>query len=112
MTGDEHDDDGVQARAVKALKDLYRQLENALDEAGDNITRLVEEADIKQRLSDAIDAIDDVRLELLRRIRGEEASADLAEMTVKELRELARKRDIAGRSGMNKAELIEALSDD
>lgn len=40
---------------------------------------------------------------------GELADVDYADMTVEELRTLARARDIEGRSEMNKAELIEAL---
>jgi hypothetical protein len=40
---------------------------------------------------------------------GKPATAPFEDMTVKELHELARERDIAGRSSMNKAELIDAL---
>lgn len=40
---------------------------------------------------------------------GERTGTDYAEMTVDELRSIARARDIEGRSDMNKAELIEAL---
>jgi hypothetical protein len=38
-----------------------------------------------------------------------EEKADLDDLTVAELREQAAEQDIEGRSGMNKAELIEAL---
>lgn len=41
---------------------------------------------------------------------GEPTHADYEAMTVEELRSLARARDIEGRSDMNKAELIDALS--
>jgi hypothetical protein len=41
---------------------------------------------------------------------GERTEPDYAAMTVEELRSLARARDIDGRSDMNKAELVEALS--
>lgn len=96
-------------RGIRSLGDLYHQLENLVEEAGDRMSKFAEDADVKQRLSDAIDALDDVRLEVLRRLRGEPATKPLDEMTVKELRELASEREIEGRSSMNKAELIDAL---
>jgi hypothetical protein len=40
---------------------------------------------------------------------GAEEAADLDDLTVAELREQAAEQDIEGRSGMNKAELVEAL---
>lgn len=96
-------------RDVSTLRRYIKQLEEAVGEAGDRVSGFVKEADVKQRLSDAIDAIDDVRLEVLRRVRGEPATKPLEEMTVKELYELASEREIEGRSSMNKAELIDAL---
>jgi hypothetical protein len=97
------------SRDVNTLRRYIQQLDEAVGEAGDRMAAVVKEADVKQRLSDAIDAIDDVRLEVLRRVRGEPATKPLDEMTVKELRELASEREIEGRSSMNKAELIDAL---
>jgi hypothetical protein len=94
---------------LNALEKLLRQLQEAADEAGDRMSTFIEEADVKRRFSDAVDALDDVRLELLRRLHGEPATKPLDEMTVKELHELARERDVPGRSTMNKAELIDAL---
>jgi hypothetical protein len=41
---------------------------------------------------------------------GERTEPDYAAMTVEELRGIARARDIEGRSDMNKAELVDALS--
>lgn len=99
-------------RDVNSLRELYERLEDAVGEAGDRIREFVNDADVKQRLSDAIDALDDVRLEVLRRVRGESATKPLDEMTIKELHALAGEREIEGRSSMNKAELIAALGGD
>ena len=92
-----------------SLEKVMKQLQDAVDEAGDRMSKFIQEADVKRRFSDALDALDDVRLEVLRRVRGEPATKPLDEMTVKELHELASEREIAGRSSMNKAELIDAL---
>lgn len=100
---------GNEERGIRSIGDLFRELEHLADEAGDRISQFVDDADVKQRLSDAIDALDDVRLEVVRRLRGEPATKPLDEMTVKELHHLAGEREIEGRSTMNKAELIDAL---
>ena len=92
-----------------ALEKVMRQLQDAADEAGDRMSKFIQEADVKRRFSDAVDALDDVRLEVLRRVHGEPATKPFDEMTVKELHELASEREIPGRSSMNKAELIDAL---
>jgi hypothetical protein len=93
-----------------ALQDLIGQLEDTAKQAGDHISEYLAEARVRQRLSDAADAIKDVRLAVLRRIQGEPATQPLEEMTVRELHELASERQIPGRSSMSKAELIDALS--
>ena len=100
---------GSEERGIHSVGDLFRQLEHLAEEAGDRISQLVEDVEVKQRLSDAIDALDDVRLEVARRLRGGPATTPLDEMTVKELHHLASEREIEGRSSMNKAELIDAL---
>ena len=91
------------------LRDVLAKLEELRDEAGDRMSKFLEDVEIKRRLADAVDALDDVRLELTRRISGKPATTPFEEMTVKELHELAREREIEGRSSMNKAELIDAL---
>ena len=94
---------------LNALRKLLAQLQEAADEAGDRMSKFVQDADVRRRISDAVDALDDVRLEVIRRMRGEPATPPLDEMTLKELHQLASEREIPGRSSMNKAELIDAL---
>jgi hypothetical protein len=99
-------------RTVKhenALQHLIGQLEDLAKQAGDHISDYLSEARIRQRLSDAGDAINDVRQAVLRRIHGEPAAKPLEEMTVRELHELASEQQIPGRSSMSKADLIDAL---
>lgn len=101
-----------------AIQDLIGQLEDTAKQAGDRISEYLAEARVRQRLADAADAIKDVRLAVLRRVRGEQAkkppegkpaAKPLEEMTVRELHELASERQIPGRSTMGKAELLDAL---
>lgn len=104
-------------RATKregALQDLISQLEDTAKQAGDRISEYLAEARVRERLADAADAINDVRLAVLRRIHGEPAAkpADekpLDEMTIRKLHKLASERQIPGRSSMSRAELIDAL---
>jgi hypothetical protein len=100
------------AKRERALEHLILQLEDIAKQAGDRISEYLAEARIRERLADAADAIDDVRLAVLRRIRGEPTAKPLEDMTVRELHELASERKIAGRSSMSKAELIDALRQD
>jgi hypothetical protein len=103
-----------------ALQDLIGQLEDTAKQAGDRISEYLAEARVRQRLADAADAINDVRLAVLRRIHGEaaaepteekaaHAAVPLEEMTIRELHKMASERQIPGRSSMSKAELIDAL---
>ena len=91
------------------LQDVLAKLEELTNEAGDRLSKIMEEVEIRRRLTDAVDALDDVRLELTRRITGKPATTPYEEMTVKERHELASEREIPGRSSMNKAELVDAL---
>ena len=93
----------------ESLEKMFKQLQDVAEQAGDRLGTFIEEADVKRRYSDAVDALDDVRLEVLRRLHGEPATTPLDEMTVKELHQLATERHISGRSSMNKAKLIDAL---
>jgi hypothetical protein len=105
-----------------ALQDLIGQLEDTAKQAGDRISEYLAEARVRERLADAADAINDVRLAVLRRIHGEppvkpteekaaRAAVPLEDMTIRELHKLARDRQVPGRSSMSKAELIDALRD-
>lgn len=103
----------------RTLQDLIGQLEDTAKQAGDRISEYLAEARVRQRLADAADAINDVRLAVLSRIRGEPAAkppdekaagaTPLEEMTIRELHKLATERQIPGRASMSKAELIDAL---
>jgi CheY-like chemotaxis protein len=87
------------------------------------------DASVRERAAAVADKIEDLRVELTRSLRrGRPAAAPakptarpaakpararsakaLDDMTVQELRRLATRRHIAGRSSMNKAELVQAL---
>jgi Rho termination factor, N-terminal domain len=103
-----------------ALQDLIGQLEDTAKQAGGRISEYLAEARVRERLADAADAINDVRLAVLRRVHGEPSAEPLRRataasakrlenMTVRELHELASERQVPGRSSMSKAELIDAL---
>jgi hypothetical protein len=118
---------------AKAQTDLLQSLVDRLREirkqAGGRLGHVLADASVRERAAAVADKIEDLRVELTRSLRrarpaaapakpaarppakpapGRPAKA-LDDMTVQELRHLAAKRHIAGRSSMNKAELVEAL---
>lgn len=101
--------DADATRVTRPLREMLTQLEDVTDRAGDRFSEFWEDAAIRRRFSDAVDAIDDARLAVLRRVRGEPATTPLQDMTVQELHDLAAEREIPGRSSMNKAELVDSL---
>ena len=106
------------ARAqTDVLQSLVNRLREARKQAGGRLGEVLAEASVRERAAAVADKIEDLRLELIRRLRHAEPSAKpparpLQNMTVHELHRLAAVRHIAGRSSMNKAELVDALQKD
>ena len=124
-SGDEADD--MRRRADEALERAKTLADEARDAASDEadaakhealqLTQAaVERAEAAQQQSERadeaaalVDALDDTAEP---NDDDHEGANDLAARTKDELYELARERNISGRSDMNKAELIDALTDD
>ncbi|MCA9300754.1 MAG: Rho termination factor N-terminal domain-containing protein [Phycisphaerales bacterium] len=103
------DHDGRGEREDSGFDGLVRRLQDLGNEAGTRPKDLLDDVDLRRRFDALGDGIDDLRMAIERRLRGEPATKPLDEMTVEELHHLAAEREIAGRSTMNKAELIDAL---
>jgi hypothetical protein len=116
----------AQTDVLQSLADRLREIRK---QAGGRLGHVLADASVRERAAAVADKIEDLRVELTRSLRharpaaapakpaarppakpapGRPAKA-LDDMTVQELRHLAAKRHIAGRSSMNKAELVEAL---
>jgi hypothetical protein len=116
----------AQADVLQSLVDRLREVRK---QAGGRLGHVLADASVRERAAAVADKIEDLRVELTRSLRharpaaapakpaarppakpspGRPAKA-LGDMTVQELRHLAAKRHIAGRSSMNKAELVKAL---
>ena len=116
----------AQADLLQSLVDRLREMRK---QAGGRLGHVLADASVRERAAAVADKIEDLRVELTRSLRHarpaaapakpaarplakpapERPAEALDDMTVQELRHLATKRRIAGRSSMNKAELVEAL---
>jgi Rho termination factor, N-terminal domain len=123
----------AQADLLQSLVDRLREIRK---QAGGRLGHVLADASVRERAAAVADKIEDLRVELTRNLRHARPAAApakpaaapakpaarppaksapkrpakaLDDMTVQELRQLATKRHIAGRSSMNKAELVEAL---
>ncbi len=92
------------------LQSLVNRLRQIRKEAGDRLGDVLAEASVRERAAAVGDKIEDLRLELAKLgRRGKPTAKPVQDMTVRELHRMAAKRHIAGRSSMNKAELVDAL---
>lgn len=117
----------AQTDVLQSLADRLREIRK---QAGGRLGHVLADASVRERAAAVADKIEDLRVELTRSLRHarpaaapakpaarppakpapERPAKALDDMTVQELRHLATKRHIAGRSSMNKAELVEALA--
>ncbi len=111
------------------LQSLVDRLREVRKQAGGRLGHVLADASVRERAATVADKIEDLRVELTRSLRHarppaapakpaagppakpapERPAKALNDMTVQELRHLATKCHITGRSSMNKAELVEAL---
>ena len=117
----------AQTDVLQGLVDRLREIRK---QAGGRLGHVLADASVRERAAAVADKIEDLRVELTRSLRRawpaaaapakpaarppakpapERPAKALGDMTVQELRHLATKRHIAGRSSMNKAELVKAL---
>jgi hypothetical protein len=117
----------AQTDVLQGLVDRLREIRK---QAGGRLGHVLADASVRERTAAVADKIEDLRVELTRSLRHARPAAKpakpaarrppakpapelsakaLGDMTVQELRHLATSRHIAGRSSMNKAELVKAL---
>ncbi|MGM0819673.1 MAG: Rho termination factor N-terminal domain-containing protein [Actinomycetota bacterium] len=88
--------------ARETVEETVGEARESVEEAGESVKEAG--ASVKEAGEATVDALADAREKLAE-------GAGLEDLSVPELRKLAQERDVPGRTGMNKAELIKALSE-
>lgn len=93
---------GVAERTTDTAEEIADEVSATADEVADEVDETAAEAkgSVAQTIADTADAIDRA---------AETVAPDYDELTKAELYDIAQRRDLDGRSTMNKAELVEAL---
>jgi hypothetical protein len=100
----------AQTQVTNAIEDLVDRLQSIAVQGGDRLAAFLEEQPVRAQVDDISDRIDKLLREAAQYLRESTPLATpLEDMTIEQLHELATKRQIDGRSHMNKSELIEAL---
>jgi hypothetical protein len=100
----------AQTQVTNVIDDLIERLRGFAVQGGDRLAAFLEEQPVRAQVDDISDRIDELLREAAQYLRESTPLATpLEDMTVEQLHELAAKRQIDGRSHMNKSQLIDAL---
>jgi hypothetical protein len=100
----------AQTQVTNVIDDLIERLRGFAVQGGDRLAAFLEEQPVRAQVDDISDRIDELLREAAQYLRESTPLATpLEDMTVEQLHELAAKRQIEGRSHMNKSQLIDAL---
>lgn len=93
-------------QAAQTVAGLRQAADKGAEQAG---AAAAEASEAASTVADAVDAAAEVAADAAERVGTERTEVPLEDLRVVELRELARQRDIQGRTQMSKEELIKAL---